>query len=95
MENAFFKPMEEDFDSLNEDFDDLQDTVENLDNSLANNNIRSRGLQEWAESNSLVGYLGELFSGWVGSECKLVINISIAPHYEFSEVHKNTQERLW
>lgn len=51
---------------------------ENLDNAQWKNNIKIRGLKEGVEGegDGLFGCLSELFSGWVGVDCEIVIYIS-------------------
>lgn len=84
--------MKEDLAEFDKDFDNLQMEVENIDISLKNNNITIRELKEGLEGGYLFAYLVDLFSGWVASECELVMSIFAANHIE---LFKTTQRYPW
>lgn len=71
------KDVSVDFDYLCDDCDELEGVVENMDNAQRRDNIKLRGVKKGVEGRDLVKYLGELFSGWNGSDCKPNINIAL------------------
>lgn len=58
--------------------DNLETTVENLDNAQHKNNLKICGLEETIEGKDLSGYLTDLFTSWVGSECEVELSIMSA-----------------
>lgn len=70
--------MKEVFMDLDKNFDQLQAEVENIDTLVKKKNIKLQGLKEGLEGRDVIAYLVEHFSGWVGSDCGLVITISAA-----------------
>lgn len=62
---------------MSDDLDELEGVAENLDNSQKNN-IKIRGLKEGIEREDLPDYLVELFLGYIGLDCEIVINILTA-----------------
>lgn len=75
MAEGTVKDLEEEAIDCSEELDELEAEVDNLDSTQCKNNLKFRGLKEGAEGKYLVGYLTELFSGWVGADSEMDISI--------------------
>lgn len=78
--------LEDDLDQLDIEVEKLQSLVENTDNSSNKCNICLRGLKERVEGGNLLEYLVDLFTGHLGSD--LDISIQIANAYQIGSIRK-------
>lgn len=75
---GFVKTLEADVDLIGRSFDVLESTVENLENTQCRNNLKIHSLKENIEGKDLSGYIIDLFSSWVGSNCEVEVSITVA-----------------
>lgn len=74
---------------LNTTTEDLEANVEHLNNAQWKNNIKIRGLKEGLEGSDSVGFLTELFTGWVGEDSD--INISVLTAYRVGSYNSSAK----
>lgn len=73
-----FRLLGKDAQKHNEDMYEIQQVLENLDNNIRKNNIRIKVLKEEAEGHDLKAFLEELFTGCLGSDSMVTINLLFA-----------------